>query len=176
MFILAFHEKHGLIGFQSFSYWVRRQEVSGSILFLSPLKCHTDFLLNRSNPQLSWISMCPHCIGVSFVSFPASWHLPDPSRHTRQTHELLKWPCDVQSVSSSSQPELSPGSDDDDSDSELHKSFVAAFQVSVSKLNKMDKAVRYTSQYFCVALHFLLSVVCTEEERGFGGPWWMEAH
>ncbi|PBL03613.1 hypothetical protein ARMGADRAFT_1157704 [Armillaria gallica] len=57
-----------------------------------------------------------------------------------KTHEHLKWPCDVQSVSSSSQTELSPGSDDNDSDSELHKGFVAAFQVSVSKLNKMDKA------------------------------------
>ncbi|KAK0193509.1 SNF2 family N-terminal domain-containing protein [Armillaria mellea] len=57
------------------------------------------------------------------------------------THELLECPCDVQSISSS-QPESTPGLNegDADSDSDSHKGFVVTSQVSVGKLNKMDRA------------------------------------
>lgn len=57
MFILAFHEKHGLIGFQSFSYRVRRQEVSGSILLVNSLS---------------------HRLNVTLIFF---WTGPTPSSH-----------------------------------------------------------------------------------------------
>ncbi|SJL09646.1 uncharacterized protein ARMOST_13027 [Armillaria ostoyae] len=49
------------------------------------------------------------------------------------THELLECPCDVQSVCSSSRPELGPGSGDDDSDSESHKGFVVTSQYAQKK-------------------------------------------
>ncbi|KAK0480358.1 P-loop containing nucleoside triphosphate hydrolase protein [Armillaria novae-zelandiae] len=58
------------------------------------------------------------------------------------THDLLECPCDVQSTASSSQPESTLELDDNDTDSESdsHKGFVVASQVSASKLNKMDRA------------------------------------
>ncbi|KAK0495192.1 P-loop containing nucleoside triphosphate hydrolase protein [Armillaria luteobubalina] len=58
------------------------------------------------------------------------------------THDLLECPCDVQSITSSSQPESTLELDDNGatSESDSHQGFVVASQVSVSKLNKMDRA------------------------------------
>ncbi|KAG7450934.1 uncharacterized protein BT62DRAFT_1071552 [Guyanagaster necrorhizus] len=56
------------------------------------------------------------------------------------THELLECPCDDQPTAAFSQPEPISDLDDKDSDSDSHKGFRVASQVSVSKLNKMDKA------------------------------------